>query len=77
MFDIAAVVQQRGEAYVIDALRVCGAERCAAAASVADAMDPAFATAVMEQLIVREHARHLPSVARSVTLAVLQAARAS
>jgi hypothetical protein len=74
MFDVAAVIDRCGEGYVVDAMRACGLERCAEALSVVDAMDPAFASAVMAQLMLREHARHLLPKAQSSTRAVLHAA---
>lgn len=74
MYDVAAVIDRCGEGYVVDAMRACGPEHCSDALFVVDAMDPAFASAVMAQLMLREHSRHLLSKAQSSTRAVLHAA---
>ncbi len=72
MIDIAAVVQASGLDYVVDALKACGTERCTEALAVAEAMDPAFASHVMRQLMLRPHNRDLPVRAQATTRAVLR-----
>lgn len=66
MFDLAAVMAHEGEGYVVDALKQCGPDRCAAALRVAEAMAPELATNVIGQLMYREH--HLPLVRKAQTL---------
>jgi hypothetical protein len=76
MFDLAAVVEREGEAYVMTALRQCGPERCEAALRVADVMSPELAVGIIGQLMYREHHAPLLRKAQAVTQAALRASLA-
>ncbi|AWN46527.1 hypothetical protein DK419_09535 [Methylobacterium terrae] len=74
MFDLAAVVDHGGVDDLADILKACGVDRCAQALAAVDAMDPVFASDLMEKLMLRGHNRHLPAIAQSTTRAVLRVA---
>ena len=74
MFDLAAVVRQEGEEYVVAALKQCGPDRCAAALRVAEAMAPELAIGVISQLMYRDHYLPLVRKAQTLTQAALRAA---
>lgn len=76
MFDLTAVVEREGEAYVIAALRQCGRERCEFALRVADAMSPKLAVSIIGQLMYREYYAPLLREAQAVTQAALRASLA-
>ncbi|PWG01946.1 nucleotidyl transferase AbiEii/AbiGii toxin family protein [Sphingosinicella humi] len=76
MFDIAAVAESLGADHVKHALKQCGADRLAAAQAVARAMDPMLAQRIIDQLMFREHTRHLVQKAQSITEGLLKGAAA-
>lgn len=71
MFDIACVVETLGEDYLREALGPY-AERASNALTVAKAMNPAFATAVMKQLRYRPAFAKTPDDAQAVTIGLLE-----
>lgn len=72
MFDLAAVVAQYGEEYVVAALRQCGTERCQIALDTVERATPEAVTAINAQLMVRDATRHLVGEAQDVSRALLR-----
>ncbi len=72
MFDIACVVEEFGEQYLVEALAPFK-DRAAAALEVAEKMDPQFAEALMGRLLFREKFSHVPSQGRAITIKLLEA----
>lgn len=74
MFDLAAVVEHYGPGYVMNALRKCGADRCAAALGVVEKASPAFVQSIIGQLMFREKNGHLVAEAQDISRKILQLA---
>jgi hypothetical protein len=72
MFDLAAVVAQYGEEYVVAALQQCGTERCQIALDTVERATPEAVTAINTQLMVRDATRHLVGEAQGVSRALLR-----
>lgn len=67
MFDLAAVAEHFGEAYVRAALEQCGRERCETALAMVQKANPDFVKSVIGQLMLRESTAHLIDEAQHVT----------
>lgn len=74
MFDLAAVAERRGQDYVINALRQCGAGRCGTALATIERATPAAVEAINAQLMVRDTTRHLIGAAQAISLDLLRLA---
>lgn len=77
MFDLAAVAESYDDAYVIDALKQCGLDRCKTALAVVERARPEFVQSIIGQLMYREKNSHLVTEAQGITRRILQAAIAS
>jgi hypothetical protein len=71
MFDVACVAKTLGDQYLRDALRPF-ANKAAGALAVAKAMNPSFATTVMQQLRYRPAFSEIPGNAQALTIRLLE-----
>ena len=71
MFDLAAVAEHFGEAYIISAVRECGKDRCEAALKVAEKWDRDSCAAIISQLMFRDRNMHLIREAQMITQRLL------
>lgn len=76
MFDLAAVAARFGDAYVANALRQCGRDRCRIALDMVEKAKPAFVRSVMRQLAIREGMEHLLMTAQDTSRRILELALA-
>ena len=74
MFDVAAVVHAKGDAYVLDAMQQCGSEKCAMALSATERFDADAARSVIERLMHRDQMKALIPTARGMTIDLLRRA---
>lgn len=71
MFDVSAVAERYGTAYVVDAIRECGTERLQSALAVTRNASPEFIAQINSQLMYRPHTAHLIEKAQPITESLL------